>query len=324
MNSYVVPGTLNKVTYRYYNRRYTTPPIFQEYRFNITVCLTSIICAAVLLLIPECYNLLYAIDVALSFAYLFTFFVIKELYRNGILNAAVDRSGKSYWFAKFTAILTQSALYRTVVSTIYLIARRDISKVLFERSPYILIIGVCLGCFCCLTVFGFFDKKKFYTKSAQKAYHAIIEGPDGNNELDKIMQSSFDFKILTLKHPDMATPAFFRAQEKFINTAEQIRGSVGKYDEIWRRAIIYGGYENVKNFSLENVTNDFIRLCNQHRKNEEELNSVIIALNKKTYTRSIYTSVFDSTKKDNAKKSSKPGEPTAAEQLWNSTVNWYN
>ena len=71
MKSCVVQGPFHKVTCKEYHRKYTTPPIFSEYKLNWILCVSNIICSAILVFVLQTYQWLYCIDIGLAATYIF-------------------------------------------------------------------------------------------------------------------------------------------------------------------------------------------------------------------------------------------------------------
>ena len=121
MNSYVLSEKYNNIVFKHYNKRYTTPPVFEEYSFNTATCITNLVISFVFLTMIETYRFVYIFDVVLAIFYTFTLLFVRESYRSGVLNASVLPETAGYKFARYIAILSQGAVYRITLPTIYFI-----------------------------------------------------------------------------------------------------------------------------------------------------------------------------------------------------------
>ena len=176
-----------------------------------------------------------------------------------------------------------------------------------------------------ISLLGITSKTKFYTKSAQKAYRAIIEGPSAcHYDVDTLIKNNMDFKIQSLKSASLATSEYYKAREKFLSTAEQIRSEIENHDDNWRRAVMFGGYESVKNFNTGMIRDRFSSLCEEHRKNAENLNKIIMELNSQSVNASSNRFIKRTT--NTVKKVpvlTTNVNNTSVDDTWAACANWY-
>lgn len=324
MKSCVVQGPFNKVTCKEYRRKYTTPPIFNEYKLNWVLGITNIACSVILMFVLQTYQWFYCIDIGLAATYVFNMFVLREMYRGGCFKTSVVYGTWSYSVSKFFAAITQGAIVRLLIPTIFYVYNGTISKVLLEN---IVISAVCfaiLSITSSVVMTGVLEETKYYIHSAQKMYRALLDNADNyNSNIDTFMKNSLDFKLLKLEHPERATDAYFKAQEQFVYSAEQIRSCLEYYDANWKKAILYGGYQTMENASIPTMDNRLVALCKKHRQNAEKLNAITLELNRKVYPMQAKTPFNSRTTKEYNNQRSRELKHSV-EQLWGNTVNWYN
>ena len=323
MKSCVVQGPFRKVTCKEYNRKYTTPPIFNEYKINWILCLVNLVASIVMTFALQNYQLFYCIELGLAATYLFNVLIVREMYRSGCFNTSVVYGTGSYIVSKFIAGMSQGSVIRLLIPTIFYLYNGTISKVLLANF---IVSIVCFAVLSVVSVFvmtGVLEDTKYYIHSAQKMYRALLDGQDDyHTNIDAFMKSSLDFKLLKLERPECATDAYFKAQEQFVYSAEQIRSMLEHYDENWRKAILFGGYQTMENAVIPNTDGRLVALCKKHRQNAEQLNAIILDLNKQSDpARAKAPFAARNTKEYH---NSKPKEfKQSVEQLWGTTVNWY-
>ena len=321
MVEYKFKGSLSTITYKRYNKKYTTPPIFSCYKFNIVLCLTGLATGLVFLLLKDVYQYLFFIDVSLALAYMVTTHIIKPMYQNGLINKSVYYHTKSYKFASFIAFNSQAALWRIIIPGIFLIVNQANMLDFVNMS---IVIGCGLGIVSILSTFGIVSKTHFYTRTAQKAYNAIIEGPKSLNEdATSLLNGSLDFKIGELIHPELANHEFLEAQSKFYSSAAELKTMLENYDEEWRKSLVYGNYTDRRDIGSTPLAKRLKTLLNEHRDNANNLNSIINSLNEIEYVPHKYVPKVSVPNKSRVH--NKPSnKPKTVNDFWGNVATWYN
>jgi hypothetical protein len=322
MLEYKVSGPLNDVIYKRYNKRYVTPPIFEYYNFKPILCICGIASSLILLLLREFYQYVLFVDVGLALAYVITTLIVRLMYQNGIINKSVYTHTKAFKFARFVATNVQMAFWRILLPGCVILFNE------FDFETIEFVVCGCIGLLMCVasifSVSGIGCRQRFYTKTAQSAYNAILEGPKSLNEESTVLVThSLDFKITELLHPDVATAEFFRAQEKFFNTANEIKNILDNYDNEWRKAIVYGNYSCRKTIGTTPMAKRLMDLMEEHKANAEVLNSVIVKLNSMEYhppKRVEPKTVFAKPKP----KAVPVQQPKKTNDFWGNVANWYD
>lgn len=321
MVEYKFKGSLSTITYKRYNKKYTTPPIFDSYKFNIVLCLIGLATGLMFLLFKDVYHYIFVIDASLALAYMITTHVIKPMYQNGLIDKSVYYHTKSYKFASFMAFNSQAALWRLIVPGIAMIVK---SVNMLDFINVSIVIGMGIGFISILSTFGLLSKTHFYNKTAQKAYNAIIEGPKSLGEdPSSLLNGSLDFKISELIHPELANHEFFEAQNKFYSSAAELKTMLENYDEEWRKSLVYGNYTDCRDIGSTPLAKRLKTLLNEHRDNANNLNSIINSLNEIKYVPHKYVPKVSVPNKPriNNKPSSKP---KTVNDIWGNVATWYN
>lgn len=320
MLEYKLKGTLSTTTYKRYKKKYTTPPIFEHYKFNIALFLIGILTSLMFLCIENVYNYLLAFDVCLAVAYIVNVLVLKTLYQCGILNKSVYPYTKSYKLASFLAFNSQAALWRSIIPCVVGFVSK---KLTFP------ITTVVLGCVFCvvsiISLFGLTSRTHFYNKTAQKVYNAVIEGPKSwDEDALSLMNGNLDFSINELTHPEMANHEFCEAQSKFYCSAAELQTLLLQYDEEWRKSIIYSNYTTCKDICETPISKHLRELLLKHKKNANELNDIIAKINAMEYTPRHYARKVNMSSSSKIIKKNVNSEPRKNGDFWGNVATWYN
>ena len=324
MLEYKVYNQVANTTYKRYNKLYTTPPIFEYFKFKPVLMICGIVSGLLMAAMMFVYQYVIVVDAALAVAYIVGLFINKNLYCFGVLNRSVAHGTKQFKFAKTMAYVSQMSMYRIVVPGIVFFVTMDwdiFNDVMFQYS---IIAALVIFAISTLSVMGIGAKQRFYTYTAQKAYNAILDGPKAfNQEAKTIIADSLDFKLVELNRPEYATVELFNAQERFMSSAKALEACLEQYDDAWRKAIVYGNYTCCKSIGDNNATRYLLSLIETHKQNANELNAIVTKLNTAGI---VQTKVNVDVPKKPVKNITKPNkqEPKKTNDFWGNVVNWYN
>ena len=324
MLEYKVYNQVANTTYKRYNKLYTTPPIFEYFKFKPVLMICGIASGLLMAVMMFVYQYVIVVDAALAIAYLIGLFITKNCYCFGLFNCSVALGTKQFKFAKTMAFMSQTAIYRIIVPGIVFFVTMDadiIGDILFQYS---IIAAIVVFMIVTLSVFGIGARQRFYTYTAQKAYNAILDGPKAlNQEAKTIIADSLDFKLVELNRPEYATVELFNAQERFMASAKALEACLEQYDDAWRKAIVYGNYSGCKGIGENNATKYLMSLIESHKQNANDLNAIVIKLNTAGI---VQTKVNVEPVKKPVKNTTKPTkqEPKKSNDFWGNVVNWYN
>ena len=158
-----------------------------------------------------------------------------------------------------------------------------------------------------------------------------------------MLRNNLDFKVEKLLHPEIATNAYYAAENKFNKSAAKVEEQIRGYDNEWRRAILFGdSFFYSKETPSNSAEAAMKRLLNSHKKNAMELNKIIAELNKIPYTPIVEckkkVSISDSANRERvlaSKQKARKGSQSASTQnnnsdsnskpndFWGGTANWY-
>lgn len=282
MTEYKIDRYNTTWVYQTYNKKYTTPRIFMSYDFNLSLMIASVITSIVLALMPSIYNPIMILDWMLAFVFLFNTIIGRNLYTSGALNAVVGEQSSGYNFARISAMLTQSALYRTIIPTIVVFCTQDTWYNSNMIILYVVYVGVAIACL--MSAYGVGSDKKYYNHTAQSIYAQVLNGPTGDGSISDLLKNNLDFKMEKLIHPEIATNEYYAAENKFNKSAAKIENEIKGYDNEWRRAILFGDsffYNN--EFPANSAEAAMKKLLTTHKKNAMALNKIIVELNKIPY-----------------------------------------
>ena len=316
--------------FKRYNKKYTTPEVFNSYKINLLAIIAGIVSALFTFLFEDVYVCNIFCDILFACSYVFMTTIVKCLYQNGILNTVVDRTGVWSKLANAFAIFTQVAFWRIFVTIPFFAMSWGINIFHVYNASWIFsLIIVIMGW---LITFGIFSRYKVYNRTMQKAYSAVIDGPVSMNEDVRPMIETHAVTIAKLDHPELATQSFYNCQNSFLNSARNVKNISNDYDNEWRKCIIYSHYQYCKN--MPEHTRLFLQLetaLEEHEQNAIKLNNVILSENDKCsiLPKKATTAPMNNIKivrADISKKTKQSDDDSSAKttkSLWDKDVNWY-
>lgn len=269
-------------TFERYNKKYITPEAFNAYKIHPVAVLCGFASAALVYYMMDEYAVFLMSDIVLACYFICMSLIIKSLYTCGFLNSTAATNTASYYVSNFYAILAQVSFWRVLISTPLTISIYGSNVFIHNNMFWIVMLGLNLLAF--FVFKGLFAREKYYNRTAQKVYSAVLDGPAACGESCTEFIANNAVTTAKLAHVENANSEYFEVQNDFFDSARQIKQIVANYDEDWRMALIGANYCYSKEIPIN--TPMFMRLksaMNEHRENAENLNAVITELNKKPY-----------------------------------------
>lgn len=329
MSELVFDNNNRTMTYKQYDKKYTTPTIFLSYRFNWMLCILSVLTSFVFVFDINAYKYVIAFDILFAMVYLFNAFVAKALYTSGTLNRVVGERSESWEFAKLAATITQSSVYRLAVPIVWACIMRE--KLFAIDLFWVYIIAAVAAGILFFSPYGIFDKERLYNHTAQEIYAGVLSGPQNDVSVDYLLRNNLDFKIGCLNYPELANNAYRTAVNKFEASAKKVKNELAMYDTHWRRALLFG--DNFYRDQIPNncVVSNFKALLAEHKENALALNKIIGEINAMPYERPTIRkkeinneSVFVKPKRTTSTdKPTTPKTNSSNDDTWGGTASWY-